>query len=121
VLEHLGYKAELPRALTEFHCVLHAGGRALISVPDFDTLCRLFLDRRHDMMERYSVMRMAFGGQMDEHDYHHVGLNYEFLSKYLLDAGFSRIERVGQFDLFDDDSTLEYLGEAISLNVVAHK
>jgi predicted O-linked N-acetylglucosamine transferase (SPINDLY family)/predicted SAM-dependent methyltransferase len=121
VLEHLGYKAELPRALAEFHRVLRAGGRALISVPDFDILCRLFLDTRHGMMERYSVMRMAFGGQMDEHDYHHVGLNYEFLSKYLFDAGFSRIERVGRFDLFDDDSTLEYLGEAISLNVVAYK
>jgi predicted O-linked N-acetylglucosamine transferase (SPINDLY family)/predicted SAM-dependent methyltransferase len=121
VLEHLGYKEQLPRALQEFHRVLVAGGKALISVPDFDILCRLFLNPRATMMERYSVMRMAFGGQMDAYDYHYVGLNYEILSKYLFDAGFSRVERVQGFDLFNDDSRLEYLGEAISLNVVAYK
>jgi len=121
VLEHLGYKEELPRALEEFHRVLAADGKAMISVPDFETLCRLFLDPRHTMMERYSVMRMAFGGQTDEHDYHYIGLNYEILSKYLFDAGFSRVERVKLFGLFHDDSRLEYLGAAISLNVVAYK
>jgi predicted O-linked N-acetylglucosamine transferase (SPINDLY family)/predicted SAM-dependent methyltransferase len=121
VLEHLGYKEELPRALEGFHRVLRADGRLMISVPDFAVLCRLFLDPRHTLMERYSVMRMAFGGQMDEHDFHYAGLDYGILSKYLMDAGFSRVERVPPFGLFDDDSQLEYLGESISLNVVAHK
>ena len=121
VLEHLGYKADLPRALTEFHRVLRAGGKAMISVPDFEILCRLFLDPKATLMERFSVMRMAYGGQMDEHDFHYVGLSYEILSKYLFDAGFSRVERVKQFGLFQDDSLLEYLGQPISLNVVAYK
>ena len=121
VLEHLGYKEQLPRAISEFHRVLASGGKAMISVPDFDVLCRLFLDPKASVMERYSVMRMAFGGQMDEHDFHYVGLNYEILSKYLFDAGFARVERVANFGLFHDDSRLEYLGEAISLNVVAYK
>jgi predicted SAM-dependent methyltransferase len=121
VLEHLGYKEELPRALTEFHRVLEADGKAMISVPDFETLCRLFLDPRHTLMERYSVMRMAFGGQTDEYDFHYIGLSYEILSKYLFDAGFTRVERVKLFGLFHDDSRLEYLGAAISLNVVAYK
>ena len=121
VLEHLGYKTELPRALEEFRRVLRADGRAMISVPDFDTLCRMFLDPAATLKERYSIMRMAFGGQMDDHDYHYVGLNYEILSKYLFDAGFTRVERVRTFDLFDDDSALEYRGSLISLNVVAYK
>jgi predicted SAM-dependent methyltransferase len=69
--------------------------------------------------DRESVMRMVFGGQMDAYDYHYVGLSYEILSGCLFDAGFSRVERVKSFDLFHDDSRLEYLGEAISLNLVA--
>jgi predicted O-linked N-acetylglucosamine transferase (SPINDLY family)/predicted SAM-dependent methyltransferase len=121
VLEHLGYKEQLPHALSELCRVLGSGGRAMISVPDFEILCRLFLDPRAKMMDRYTVMRMAFGGQMDEHDFHYVGLNYEILSKYLFDAGFSRVERVKKLGLFHDDSRTEFLGEAISLNVVAYK
>jgi len=67
------------------------------------------------------IMRMAFGGQMDDYDFHYVGLSYEILAKYLFNAGFSRVERVKAFDLFEDGSVLEYRGEAISLNVVAYK
>ncbi|HUK05585.1 MAG TPA: tetratricopeptide repeat protein [Burkholderiales bacterium] len=121
VLEHLGYKSALPRTLSEFHRVLRVDGRLMISVPDFEILCRMFLDPRASLMERFSVMRMAFGGQMDEHDFHYVGLSYEILSRYLFNAGFSRVERVKSFGLFDDSSLIEHRGEAISLNVAAYK
>ena len=84
-------------------------------------LCRLFLDPRATLAQRDTIMRVVFGGQMDEHDFHHVGLTYEFLSKYLLDAGFSRVERVKKFGLFRDDSRLGFMGVAISLNMVAYK
>jgi len=121
VLEHVGYQTALPSTLAGFCRVLKPGGRAMISVPDFEILCRLFLEPRAAMRDRFHVMRMAFGGQMDAHDFHCVGLTYEFLSKYLFDAGFSRVERVKRFGLFHDDSGLEYMGAAISLNVVAYK
>lgn len=121
VLEHLGYQTELPRALAGFHRVLRPGGTARISVPDFDVLCRLFLDPRAKLLDRFHVMRMAFGGQMDEHDYHRVGLAYDMLSQYLLQAGFSRVEQVGDFGLFEDASRIEFLGQRISLNVAAYK
>src|SRR6185436_6764054 len=74
VLEHVSYGTDLRQALAGFHRVLKPGGAAKISVPDFEILCRLFLDPRASMLDRFEVMRMAFGGQMDAHDYHRVGL-----------------------------------------------
>ena len=120
VLEHVAYDVPLRRALAEFHRVLRPGGSASISVPDFEILCRLFLDARATARDRFHIMRMAFGGQTDANDFHHVGLTYEILSKYLTQAGFSRVERVEEFGLFHDDSSIEFLGQKISLNVVAH-
>jgi predicted SAM-dependent methyltransferase len=121
ILEHLGYQAHLPRALRELWRVLKPGGVARISVPDFEILCRQFLDPRATLEERYHCMRMAFGGQVDEFDFHRVGLTNEFLSRYLYQAGFSRVERVKRFGLFRDASELVVRGELISLNVIAYK
>ena len=121
VLEHLGYLDELPETLAGFRRVLVAGGKLMISVPDFEVLCRLFLHPELDVEQRFTIMRMAFGGQTDAFDYHKVGLTFEFLEDYLTVAGFRDIERVDGFGLFDDDSTLEIGGGAISLNVAAAK
>jgi len=121
VLEHLGYQSALTRTLVGFHRVLRPGGKAMIAVPDFELLCRLFLDPRATPVDRFELMRMIFGGQMDEHDFHCVGLSYEFLSHFLLGAGFARVERVEDFGLFCDSSVGEYLGRKVSLNVVAYK
>ena len=121
VIEHLGHQSAVGRALTGFHRVLKPGGRALIAVPDFEALCRLFLDERANMLDRFQIMRMVFGAQMDEHDFHYVGLSYEFLSQFLFQSGFSRVERVQDFGLFRDASTIKFLDQPISLNVVAYK
>lgn len=121
VLEHLGYREPLRKTLLEFHRVLKRGGTVKIGVPDFDVLCRMYLDPRHSQDDRFFVMQMMFGGQVDEHDFHRIGLNYEMLSRYLTATGFTRVERVGDFGLFDDDSTIRFAGEPISLNVVAYK
>lgn len=121
VLEHLGYQDKLPRALAEFHRVLKPGGAARVSVPDFEVLCRLFLDVAKTKDERFLLMRMTFGGPMDEHDYHCVGLTYEFLRDYLSQAGFSRIEKVTDFGLFEDRSGLRFANTPVSLNVIAYR
>jgi predicted SAM-dependent methyltransferase len=71
--------------------------------------------------ERFLVMRMIFGGQADEHDYHLAGLNEEFLTSYLTAAQFTGIRRVDNFGLFDDTSTMELKGTRISLNMIAVK
>jgi predicted O-linked N-acetylglucosamine transferase (SPINDLY family)/predicted SAM-dependent methyltransferase len=121
VLEHLGYREELGKALSEFHRVLRPGCVAKISVPDFEQLCRLFLDPRLSGPDRFNVMRMTFGGQNDAYDFHKVGLTFEFLHHFLFKVGFSRVERVKRFALFDDASRVELLGAPTSINVAAYK
>lgn len=121
VLEHLSYVKDLPRALVEWHRVLKDGGRAMIAVPDFAVICRLFLDPARDAAQRFYLMRLAFGGQTDAHDFHYVGLTFELLSLYLSGAGFSDVQRVEDFGLFEDTSGQAFLGTPISLNVVAWK
>ena len=121
VIEHLGYQRDLARALKEFHRVLEPGGRLRVSVPDLQTLCELFLDPALDANARFHVMRMMFGGQTDEADFHHVGLTEEFLAEFMRRAGFVGIERVQNFGLFEDASALVFGGRPISLNVTAQK
>ena len=121
VLEHLPYLDKLPRALREFHRVLKPGARARISVPDLDVLCRLFLEAKAQPNERILIMRMMFGGQLDPNDFHYVGLSLDILAGLLGTAGFSRLERVPEFGLFNDTSSARMLGTLVSLNVVAYK
>jgi predicted SAM-dependent methyltransferase len=121
VLEHLSHSDKLPATLREFHRVLKAGGRLRISVPDFEAVCRLFLDPTHTREDREFIMQIAFGGQMDPHDFHHVGLTFELLDKYLRKAGFASVERSGDFGEFHDESRQKFNGLPISVNVIAAK
>ena len=71
--------------------------------------------------DRYFIMRMIFGGHIDRYDYHVVGLNQDFLSSFLEQAGFINIKKVHEFGLFDDTSKMKFKGVAISLNLMAEK
>jgi predicted SAM-dependent methyltransferase len=121
VVEHLDYKDELVTTLSGWRRVLVPGGTLSVSVPDLDVLARLFLEPSLSLHERFTVMRMIFGGHVDRFDYHLVGLNEEFISGFLRAAGFVDARRVAAFDLFDDASNLEMRGTRISVNIVARK
>jgi predicted SAM-dependent methyltransferase len=121
VLEHLGYDAELPRALREINRVLMPGGRLMFSVPDLDILCRLFVAPERTPAEKMLLMRMMFGGRIDAHDVHYSGLTWDFMQDYLGRAGFRSARRVAAFGLFEDASSVQFAGEPISLNVEAWK
>ena len=121
VVEHLGYDTALLRALKEFNRVLAPGGQVMIAVPDMDILCRLFTVSDLTGDERFHVMRMMFGGRMDAHDVHLVGLNAQFLTAYLTTAGFVDLIRVKEFGLFRDSSSQLFKGCPISLNVIGRK
>jgi predicted SAM-dependent methyltransferase len=121
VYEHLGYQEDLPKALAEVHRVLKPGGTFRISVPDLEILCRLFLHPDLTLPQRYHVMRMMFGGQIDAFDFHKVGLNWTILCALLGNARFRSAQRVESFGLFQDCSVLRFEGQPISLNVEATK
>ena len=122
VVEHFDYMNELQATLNEWFRVLQSGGKIHVSVPDLDVLCQLMLAKEQlNMLERFMVMRMMFGGHVDRYDYHTVGLNEEFLRHFLTQAGFVNIRRVEEFGLFEDTSSLQFRGIRISLNLTAEK
>jgi len=93
----------------------------MISVPDMPTLCRLYLKDEVSLEQRFRIMRMMFGDQVDEQNYHKVGFSWEYLFALLAQVGFRVIRKVDRFGLFNDCSDMVFLGEPVSLNVVATK
>jgi len=121
IVEHLDYKDELLRTLREWNRVLVPGGTVFISVPDLDTLASLLLQKELALNDRFFVMQMIFGAHEDKYDYHVVGLNQDFLSHFLHHSGFVNLRRVENFGLFQDTSSMLFMGVPISLNMVAEK
>ena len=121
IVEHLDYRDELTSTLKEWWRVLEPAGKLYISVPDLDILAGFILSKVVTFEERFFVMRMLFGGHVDEYDYHVVGLKEEFLRVYLNSTGYINITRVEEFGIFDDTSRLKFKNTAISLNVTAEK
>ena len=120
VLEHVP-QAKALSTLKGIHRILKRSGRAYISVPDLDILSWALLNPAKSAEMKFHVMRMMFGGQVDEFDYHYFGWNELFLTNFLTNAGFRDIQRVESFGLFNDTSEFRPYGFPISLNVTAIK
>jgi predicted SAM-dependent methyltransferase len=121
VLEHLSYQGEISDVLLEFHRILKPGGRLRISVPDLETLCRLFLKPQMTPRDKYDVMRMIYGGQLDTYDKHLTGMSFEILGDFMHHAGFHQIIQVPSFNLFNDSSEFRFMNVPISCNMQAIK
>jgi predicted SAM-dependent methyltransferase len=120
VFEHVRQKDILP-TLRGIVRVLKKQGKFYISVPDMDVLCGVLLDPLASPPQKHHVMRMIFGGQVDEFDFHYFGWNELFLTDCLTQAGFSNCEKVSSFGLFDDTSDFAPFGFPISLNMIVTK
>lgn len=123
VLEHFYHSLnnELIKTLTEWHRVLKPGGQLLLSVPDLQTVCWLFLNPNLMPMEKHYLMCVMFGGQTNPYDVHKVGFDADILALYLNEVGFSDMEPVSEFNLFNDCSRIRVLDTLISLNVIVTK
>lgn len=120
VLQYLPPQDILP-VLNGIHRILVPGGTFYISVPDIDVLCWLFACPAFSKPEKFQIMQMIFGGLGTPHDQHCIGLNFDFLVDYLGDVGFSTVEHVESFGLFDDASDKLVMEHRISLNLVVTK
>ena len=123
ILEHFyyGLNDELLLTLLEWHRVLKPNGQLMISVPDLRTLCWLYLSPDLDISYRFNLMRIMFGGNMNQYDVHRVGFDIDILMKYLAKARFKECRRVQEFNIFNDSSVTRVNGELISLNVIVTK
>lgn len=120
VLEHVR-QSKVPDTLKSIHRVLEDGGNFYVSVPDMDILCRAMLDPGASLDARYRTMRMMFGGQVDDNDFHFFGWNEQFMNSFLGQAGFNAAVRVKTFGIFKDMSDYALDGLPISLNMIATK
>lgn len=123
VLEHFYHSLnnELLDTLKEWHRVLQPQGQLYISVPDMQVLCWLYLHPNMDVTEKFEIMKIMFGAQINEYDIHKSGLDFEILALYLQEAGFQELMTVSEFGIFDDSSSYRIADILISLNVIATK
>ena len=120
VFEHIKY-ADTKKTLINIRRILIEGGKFYISVPYMDVLFKQFLDPKSDAKMKIHIIRMIFGGQTDEYDFHYFGWNFELLRGILKNTGFKSVEKVEKFSLFKDTSDYAPYGELISLNLIAKK
>ena len=120
IIEHVDQKT-IKNTFKDIFRILKKEGKFYVSVPDMDVLCHFFVSPLANKKIKFHTMRMIFGGQIDNFDYHYFGWNYEFMNDYLLEAGFIEIRKVDSFGLFEDTSDYKPYGFPISLNVVAIK
>jgi len=122
VLEHFDFTGSLQTALKQWHRVLKHSGKLYISIPNMDVLCKLFLMKdKYTIKQRYTIMHLMFGAHTNQNDYHYVGFDFDILGKFLADAGFTRMNPVEDFGIFEDISSFRIKGIPISLNVIAFK
>lgn len=121
VYEHLSYQGEVQAAFREAFRVLKKWGVLRVAVPDLETLCNLYLNPQLSPQQRFHVMRMIMGGQIDAFDYHKTMFNEQTLTMMLQEIGFGKVNRVQSFGLFPDTSEQTFGGIPISLNLVAIK
>ncbi len=120
VLEHLAIAEVLP-VFNELYRLLVPGGKLYVSVPDLETLCWLFSCPSYGAAEKFTLMKVIYGGQTDAHDFHHIGFTFDFMVDMLRDAGFESVEHVESLGLFEDMSNLGFHGQQVSLNLIVSK
>ncbi len=127
VLEHFSAN-EIPKILNRWFEVLTPGGEIRISVPDLDSITRIYQKNIAHFQKpgNQPWIALIYGGQKDPYDFHKTGFNFCYM-KWLLDGyGFINISQYDHEPHFipgvlDNSSANAQFGEYISLNVMAFK
>jgi predicted SAM-dependent methyltransferase len=119
ILEHLSYFDGLPRTLYEVSRVMRRGAVLRVSVPDLEMLAKLLTAQGPDLVQRFQIMRMIYGGQSDMYDFHYFGFTFELFTAMLGAYHFGQFQRVASFGLFKDTSEFRFGNYPVSLNVNA--
>lgn len=119
ILEHFSHR-RTRSVLNEWCRVLKKGGKAYISVPDFDALVDIY--KKVGM--RQWVIDFGWGGQEYDEAYHFAPFTYGYLAGCLAESGFRDIKRLKEmpFGLADCSTlTSNITGKCVVINVEAIK
>jgi protein O-GlcNAc transferase len=122
VLEYFDHVKTLDTVLAEWLRVLRPGGKLYVSVPDLATLGSLLESQPTlTMEERLYIMGLLFGKHENSVDFSKTGFDEQILGEYLRRAGFYSLQRIENFGICNDSSTVRIQGIPASLNMVAMK
>lgn len=114
-LEHISWRKH-PEILTEFHRILCPSGILKIRVPDFEYICKTYLEKGPITDEWPADMEAmkgiygkwgpwewanvkAFSGQEESWNFHKVGFDFQALKTLLESAGFGNVVRHGEWTI----------------------
>lgn len=91
VLEHFGRRA-YKEVLKEWFRVLKPGGILRLSVPDFAACAAIYYE--NGLADGLTgLVGLIIGGQRNEHDFHKMIFDEDFLRRNLLETGFCEVRR----------------------------
>lgn len=119
ILEHFSHRRTLS-VLREWCRVLKKGGKAYISVPDFDALVDVY--KKFGM--RQWIIDFGWGGQEYDEAYHYAPFTYGTLAGAIVEGGFRDVVRLKEmpFGLKDCSALVSNAtGQNVCVNVEATK
>jgi predicted SAM-dependent methyltransferase len=121
VFEHIK-QTDINNTLQSLYKKLITGGTMYISVPDISVLAVLINSEHLNIDQKVHVMRMIYGGQTNNFDFHYFGYTFQIMEALLKINNFKNIVKVDNFELFQDTSNFKpYFNIPISLNVVCNR
>jgi predicted SAM-dependent methyltransferase len=123
-LQRLGYRDEIIVALKEIYRVLKPGAVFRFSVLDLEALCSLFVHPNIKPPHQMLIAKLIYRNGGDKHEHNNIGFNMSIAANYLAAnkfGGYSGYRRVPEFKMFEEESSVDILGNNVMLNIEAVK